>query len=159
MDTNQHASRIELIVGDVLHTLMECGVDASVLGPVAVKLPAKIARRMPVVPEKESAPLADEVAHLIQQMVEQELVKLQAKSVQGLLSSLAIHDSKIRLKVRKTSVSLPETLYQQAQTHFGGTRMANAAIRKLHEQAPEKTNRSRWIAEQLQQVLLTAQKA
>ena len=158
MDTNQQASRIELIVGDVLQTLMECGVDASVLGPVAVKLPAKIARRMPVVPEKEATPVSADVAQLVQQAVQHELAKLQAQSTQGLLNSLAIDTRKIRVKVNKTTLLLPESLYQQAQAHFGSPRLANAAIRKLHEQAPENSIRSRWIAQQLQQFLQTAQK-
>jgi hypothetical protein len=158
METNQQASKIELIMGDLIRLLVELGADSSVLGPVAVMFPAKVAQRMGAPDKPVEGVLEPQIAEIIERTVAQRLEQLlgAAGSVrdQSIRDQVAADGSTVRVKVpageTRTSITLPKSLIDAAERHFGNKRRANVEIRDLFTAAPATVkNRSRWVREEL----------
>ncbi len=149
------ASKIELIVGDAISIMMQSGVSSEVIGPFAVKFPAKVAQRL-ATPEPETQPPQD-IQALIDKAVKAEVARIMGASAQ--LRSLVQNSSaKVKVKVgpaqAKTSVLLPKILVDQAAQQMGSIRRGNELIRQIDEQRPaDVANRSRWLTEELTKAL------
>lgn len=151
------ASKIELIVGDAISIMMQSGVSSDVIGPFAVKFPAKVAQRL-ATPEPETQAPQD-LQVLIDKAVKDEVAKIMGASAK-LRSMVQNSSAKIKVKVgpaqAKTCVLLPKVLVDQAAQQMGGIRKGNELIRQIDELRPVDTsNRSRWLTEELTKALST----
>jgi hypothetical protein len=149
------ASKIELIVGDALSILMRSGATPEMLGPFAVKFPAKVAQRL-AKPEQELQ-TAQAVTASIEQAISSEFSKLMSAG-QQLRSKIQSNSIKTKFKVgtpdAPTTVTLPKVLVEEAAKQMGSKRLGNELIRQLDNQRPANTrNRSSWLTEELTKTL------
>lgn len=150
------ASKIELILGDAMQLLVESGAPPSIIGPFALKFPAKVAQRLAVGYKPSPDQQLDKFE--VQELIERAIKETVQKSFETAQKLAETSPKKVRFKVgakgAETSVTLPEATISRSIEFWGGKRAANAAIRKLFAAHPESAaNKSQWLTGELQKIL------